>query len=322
MHPVIKQHPKQPIPKRKEVWVHMVFLTTSVKFLPTPSCILLTQNNLIPICASWSFFPCKICFQPCWKGSSKAQWRAEKSKSGLGHPQLPLPKVTCNVPAASSLCASVSPLHRGMTPALLERRVAFPVLSEIRQALGAKLHSKEQKEFLSMQLDKPSLRNCSWRTGTCSQVLRPVVTDRAGITPASHPGDLCRFLALIKSCFWHRNRTQGRKKNPARLPAGFLETVHFVPQKKSMKKPIKFQMAWPGFCMWACDPSSPSIPTSLNTSSQSLQVSFLAESLFSWEHNLGFLWFWRQMRKRLEVHKQTAHYPNPKVFLFRFSHCS
>lgn len=47
-----QQHPKQPIPSRKEVWVHMVFLTAAVKFLPTPSCILLTQNNLIPICAS------------------------------------------------------------------------------------------------------------------------------------------------------------------------------------------------------------------------------------------------------------------------------
>lgn len=50
-----QQHPKQPIPSRKEVWVHMVFLTASVKFLPTPSCTLVTQNNLSPICASLKF---------------------------------------------------------------------------------------------------------------------------------------------------------------------------------------------------------------------------------------------------------------------------
>lgn len=144
MDPVIKQHPKQPIPKRKEVWVHMIFLTASVKFLPTPSCILLTQNNLIPICASWSFFPCKICFQSCWKGSSTAQGRAEKSKSWL-----PLPKATCNVPAASSLslCASVSPCTG-------EWHQPFPVLSEVRQASGDKPHTKEQKELLPTQLDK------------------------------------------------------------------------------------------------------------------------------------------------------------------------
>lgn len=53
-----------------------------------------------------------------------------------------------------SLCLSF-PMHRGVTPALLERRVAFPVLSEIRRTPGSgdKLHTKEQKELLPMQFD-------------------------------------------------------------------------------------------------------------------------------------------------------------------------
>lgn len=47
-------------------------------------------------------------------------------------------------------------------------------------------------------------------------------SDRAGITPGSHPGELCRFLALIKSCFWHRNRTQRGKKNPSKTTGRLL----------------------------------------------------------------------------------------------------
>lgn len=158
MDPVIKLHPKQPIPKRKEVWVHMVFLKASVKFLPTPSCTLLTQNKLIPICASWSFLPCKICFQPCWKGSSTAQWRAEKSKSGLGHPQLPLPKVTC---MSQLLPLSVPQLPHAQGVTLCWKGMW---LSQCCLTPGNQLHTKEQK-------DKSLFRG----TGTCSQVLRAVV---------------------------------------------------------------------------------------------------------------------------------------------------
>lgn len=62
-----------------------------------------------------------------------------------------------HVPGASSLCASVSPCT-GVTPALLERRVASPVLPEIKQTPGDKLHTKEQKEFLPMQLGREVLR--------------------------------------------------------------------------------------------------------------------------------------------------------------------
>lgn len=64
-------------------------------------------------------------------------------------------------------------MHRGVTPALLERRVAFPVLSEIRQTPGSgdKLHTKEQKELLPMQFDGIAAEELRQR----SQLFRAVV---------------------------------------------------------------------------------------------------------------------------------------------------
>lgn len=160
----------------------MVFLTASVKFLPTPSCILLTQNNLIPICASGSFFPWKIYFQPPWKGSSTAKRRAEESKAELGTvpscrcPRSPgVPKLLhLSVPQFlhaqgkrhQPCCEGEHYINRG----------AVILLSEIRQGSESQTPRKRVEVVTAHPVLHTTLqRNYGRGTGTHSQLFKLAV---------------------------------------------------------------------------------------------------------------------------------------------------
>lgn len=71
-----QEHPKQPLPSRKEVWVHMVFLRASVKLLPTPSCK--PRTILLPSVPPQVYFPER--FAPSHPGR-EAAWPSDKQRS-------------------------------------------------------------------------------------------------------------------------------------------------------------------------------------------------------------------------------------------------
>lgn len=143
--------------------------------------------------------PARFAFSYAGREAARLSEEQRNPSQGWGTSSCLYPRSSAWPSCFPSLCLSF-PMHRGVT---LGWKGGW--LSQCCRTPGNKLHTKEQNH----SSEELQLRN--WDMFTGAQSSGP--SDRAGITPGSHPGDLCRFLALIKSCFWHRNRTHRGKKN-------------------------------------------------------------------------------------------------------------